>query len=248
MQFAYNVGRSCPTCLRGVIATKNLARGDLILAVPLELGIKIPPLTQYGFAGEYAHNLVYNIYSDSYFNKTYGIFLDSQPGIDELLTPELVTEELWKELQIPELQRLIKHQRKAAIDAYNGKTQNEKFKPIPELLGDKAPSLEIYFRYAAIIGSRDFSLSDEGGHSSEMNFSLLPVADMINHADEPNAHRTNNESHVLIYAATDIKVGEEITNNYQPLIIHRNDISFYIYGKTEREFILYLISSIFICD
>jgi hypothetical protein len=118
---------------------------------------------------------------------------------------------------------------------------------------------------------------NEDGSSS---FFLIPVADLVNHAEDPNAQRSgartltpplqrgcmrgrehaggngngyyygtaaapprsrdarrvlwagaDNGTHVLMHALRDIKEGEEVTNNYQPNVIHRPDMAMHVYGE-----------------
>jgi len=42
----------------------------------------------------------------------------------------------------------------------------------------------------------------------------------------------DNGTHLLMHALRDIEAGQEITNNYQPQVIHRPDMCLHVYGDT----------------
>lgn len=75
--------------------------GDLIAKVPLNCSIKFTKQT--GFASEYAQELLKNMHKDPTFNKTYALFLATQPGPNETFTPEVYTDAHLEMLQHPEL-------------------------------------------------------------------------------------------------------------------------------------------------
>jgi len=49
LQMSFQIGRACPTCPRGMLATKDIEPGELILAVPLALAVKQKVLDHHGF-------------------------------------------------------------------------------------------------------------------------------------------------------------------------------------------------------
>lgn len=174
----------------------------------------------------FAYELVNRIYSDENFNQTYGLFFNTQPAVDELLTIELLPEELLDEIQIPYLQQILYNAHMDIVDFYYGETGDPNFKSIPELVGDFSDnhlSLEMFLRYSALISSRAFEYND--------TLTLAPVLDMFNHADRPNTKAGSNSTHKLLVATKYIKAGEEITIQYKSNILHRNDMSFFFYGR-----------------
>ena len=67
---------------------------------------------------------------------------------------------------------------------------------------------------------------------------LLPCGTTPGSAALHAAHMTgwliesaDNGTHMLMTASRPIKKGEEVTNNYQPHVIHRPDMSLHIYGE-----------------
>jgi hypothetical protein len=104
---------------------------------------------------------------------------------------------------------------------------------IPELLtGENAISLTDFLHLSAIIGTRDFALSENSVDDDIDSdpFWLIPVADMVNHVDSPTATRFDNGTHVQMRATRNIRKGEQVTNNYQTNVLDRNDMSLHIYG------------------
>lgn len=84
------------------------------------------------------------------------------------------------------------------------------------------------------MGSRDFAVQVRPGEERSRYF-LVPVADLINHDDNPNAERSDNGTHLLEKAMRNIPKGTEITNAYQTNVIHRNDLSLLIYGFIQNK-------------
>ena len=162
-QMAYTVGRECPTCLRGLVATRDIKKDEEVLGMPTHLAIRQQDLGHQGFASvrtpnpqpraprpaprpapphnhtlladrasqrcrartplranrphrsvpslppgvaqEYAHYMLRKMHFDDKFNNTYGLFLDTLPKADELLSAELYTDNVIDLLQTPELVR-----------------------------------------------------------------------------------------------------------------------------------------------
>ena len=233
MQVKYTIGRECSTCLRGAIAIDDIAANDLVLAIPLILGIPLPRLDHQGFASEYAHGLVQRFKTDKEFNATYSLFWSTQPKSHEILTSESFTDKLANMLHTPELERLLKVQSGVAEDVYYGRYHWHNYEPLPEILtGKKAVSLDEFKYSTSVISTRDFALEEQDPETGGPVYMLFPVADMVNHDDLPNASRNDNGTHVLMHALEDIKKGDSVTNNYQPGVIYRNDMALYIYGKS----------------
>lgn len=237
-QLRFTTGRPCPTCFRGAIATQDIPTDELVAAVPLSLGLRFPRLTydpdRHGYACEYAYEIMKIMKTDPKFNATYDIFWATQPTFDDILTVDTITDDLVSMLHCPELVRLIENQREATRSVFYGNySLLPYYKPLNEQLPpDQQTTLEEFIMLTGIIGSRDFALSEEAKideHKTAAVF-LLPAVDMFNHEDDANAIRNDNGTHVLVTALKDIKKGEAITNNYQTNVIHRNDISMYIYG------------------
>ncbi|KAH7617856.1 hypothetical protein Ndes2526B_g06746 [Nannochloris sp. 'desiccata'] len=229
----YEVGRECPTCLRGAIAVEDISKEQLIISVPLSLGILLPRIQRRAFASEYAHGLILKFKTDPAFNKTHSLFWSTQPKPEEILSADVFPDHLIEKLQTPELERLITSQRQVAINVYYGKTRWAEYTPIPELLTDEnAISLPEFLYLSSIVGTRDFALTDESVDDDvdSTPFWLLPVADMVNHADTANARRSDNGTHVLMHASRNIRKGEAVTNDYQTNVLDRNDMSLHIYG------------------
>jgi SET domain len=232
-QVKYAIGRECPTCLRGVVATKNIKKGERIISVPLSLAILLPRINRRAFSAEYAHGLLLKFKTDPIFNKTHSLFWSTQPKPEEILSADTFPDHLVDDLQTPNLAYLIRSQRQVGINVYYGKTRWAKYTPIPELLtGEDAISLEYFLYISAVIGTRDFALSESSvtDNADGPAFWLIPVADMVNHEDDANSRRSDNGTHVEMYALRDIKKGDAVTNNYQTNVLDRNDMCLHIYG------------------
>ena len=235
-QVKYEIGRECPTCLRGAIATENIPKDNLIISVPLSLGILLPRIDRRAFASEYAHGLLLQFKTDPIFNKTHSLFWSTQPSPEDILNADVLPDHLIEQLHTPELARLMRSQRQVGINVYKGLTRWADYASLPEVLtGENAVSLDYFLYFSAIVGTRDFALSEESVNddSDGPAFWLLPVADMVNHEDNATARRSDNGTHVEMFATRDIKKGEAVTNNYQENVLDRNDMCLHIYGKLE---------------
>ena len=233
LQVKYEIGRECPTCLRGAIATEDISKDQLLISVPLSLGILLPRIERRAFASEYAHGLILKFKTDPIFNKTHSLFWSTQPKAEEILSADVFPNHLIKKLQTPELERLITSQRQVATNVYYGRTRWADYAPIPDILtGENAVSLPEFLYVSGIVGTRDFALTDESVDDDVEStpFWLIPVADMVNHADAPNARRSDNGTHVFMHALRCIKKGEAVTNDYQTNVLDRNDMALHIYG------------------
>jgi hypothetical protein len=259
-QFAYTIGRACPTCLRGAIATRDIKANEVLLSIPIKLGIPLPRLGWHGFAGEYASELIRLFKLDADYAARHQLHWSTQPPPGDMLTPELFTDAQLEALQTPRLAELLRYQRSVCEETYRGNLSWATFDPISEMLKDVGGmTLDEFKHWASIVGTRDFGLTHAAhahadprdAHSmSTMKvlnpevkaeelpktaMFLLPVADMVNHQDNANAERYDNGSHIMMKAKVDIKAGEAVTNNYQPNVLHRNDMSLYIYGFVQSE-------------
>jgi hypothetical protein len=194
----------------------------------------LPRIPRRAFSSEYAHGLILKFKNDPEFNKTHSLFWSTQPKPEEILSADVFPDHLIDKLHTPELERLIKAQKRVAIDVYYGTPRWATYTPIPELLtGENAVSLDEFLHISGIVGTRDFALTDASVDDDveATPFWLLPVADMVNHVENPTATRFDNGTHVQMSATRDIKKGEQVTNNYQANVLDRNDMSLHIYGR-----------------
>lgn len=107
MQFHFKIGRECETCIRGVVAAKDMKEGDIVVAIPLTLAIWLdqdPP-----YLVQIAHDLVTKMHTDPNFNKTYSLFWDTMPTAEETWTEESFTDEQINMLHTPFLVRIPLH-------------------------------------------------------------------------------------------------------------------------------------------
>lgn len=225
----FKVGQECPTCLRGIVATKEFKEGDVIMKVPFTAVMRLKDLGHNGFPAEYARHLLDAMHNDPAHNETWDLFWSVHPGPDDVFTAELYTDEQLAMLQAPELESLLAGQREVTEQVYHGTYPYQDYAPFNETVGaDKVP-LHVFKWVSALLGSRYFGFYRDGNTETAASH-LVPMVDLINHADKPNADRSDDGDFVLVKALETIKKGQEITNDYQPAVIHRPDLSLYIYG------------------
>lgn len=102
---------------------------------------------------EYAFHLAKDIYGDSTFNATHGLYWSTMPSPSEMLSSELLTDQQLEQLQTPELARLLKVQRGVAERMYHGNLSWGGQPPLREALGEKTPSLEVFKYLASIVSA-----------------------------------------------------------------------------------------------
>eukprot|EP00887_Chlorella_sp_A99_P005746 scaffold1.g5746.t1 len=230
----FTVGQECDTCIRGALASKDYEEGDLILSVPFEITIRLDDVKDgkgqavMGFAAEYARGFLDRLHNDPSFNATYGPFIAAHPAYGESLTPEVWPEELIPELHTPALEKLVRQQLELTKEIYEGTYRWRNYTPFAAVVPPERAPLHMFQHWASLLGCRYFGFYRDG--DMHVSHHLVPVVDMINHSDEPNAVRLDNSTHVLQKATRSILEGEQIFNNYQPGVIHRPDQSLYIYG------------------
>jgi hypothetical protein len=99
---------------------------------------------------------------------------------------------------------------------------------LPDVMGDNVISLDTFRYISCLVCSREFNVRP--GNDDRDGDYLLPIADLANHDEDPNARRHEKGDFVYMTATRPIKKGEEITNSYQEAILHRNDMSLTLYG------------------
>ncbi|KAL4421330.1 hypothetical protein ABPG75_010621 [Micractinium tetrahymenae] len=225
----FKVGQECPTCLRGVIATKDFKPGDVIMKVPFTAVMRLKDVHHPAFAAEYARDLLDAMHNDPAHNATWDLFWRAHPGPEGTFTPEVYTDEQLAMLQTPELEALVAGQRAVTEQVYDGSYPYYSYRPFNETVGEDRVSLDTFKYVASLLGSRYFGFYRDG-NTERPSSHLVPLVDLINHADDPNAERSDDTVNVLVKAINPIAKGQEITNSYQPGVIHRPDMSLYIYG------------------
>lgn len=222
------VGRECPTCLRGIVATKDFAYEDVIGRFPL-VAMQIFPGTD-KFSAEHALVWLDRMHNDPTFNASWHLFWEAHPDRDGVFAPDLYTDQQIEMLQTPELEALVLGHRTLAEQVFNG-TYGEG-KPVPELL--PAVDMATFKHVAALIHSRSFGVSPEGSNTTQS--ALIPIMDLLNHDDEPNTRWYTDHEALVLTALHTIKAGEALTHNYITGVIHRPDMSMFFFGfVTQRE-------------
>lgn len=223
------VGQECPTCLRGVIATKDFKPGDIIMKVPFTAVLRLKDVDHPAFAAEYARDLLDAMHNDPAHNATWDLFWRAHPGPEGTFTPEVYTDEHMAMLQTPLLESLVAGQRAVTEQVYDGSYPYYSYAHFNATVGEDRVSLDTFKYVASLLGSRYFGFFRDG-KTDHPSSHLVPMVDLINHSDDPNAERSDDTVNVLVKAIKSISKGQEITNSYQPGVIHRPDMSLYIYG------------------
>ncbi|EFN50775.1 hypothetical protein CHLNCDRAFT_142491 [Chlorella variabilis] len=225
----YKAGRPCATCERGAFATKDLKPDEVIVSLPFKAVLRLKDLDHAAFPAEYARHLLAAMHNEPSHNATWGVFWETQPGPEGVFTPEVYTDEHLALLQCPELEGLARGQRHVTEQIYDGSYPHATLEPFVKTVPADKVSPDIFKYVSSLVGSRYFGFYRDAD-SEKVASHLLPLLDAINHDDDPNAWRSDDGDNVLITATKPIKKGEEITFNYQPNIVHRADMSLYIYG------------------
>lgn len=95
------LGRSCPSCLRGALASRSFEAGEVVAQVPANSSIALGQ----GSTAEAALRLLQRLDRDAAFAAAFQPYLAALPGPDEVLSPETLSEAAIEELQTPELVR-----------------------------------------------------------------------------------------------------------------------------------------------
>lgn len=225
----FAIGQACPTCLRGVVASKDLKPDDILVRVPFKAIMRLKDLAHSAFPAEFARDLLDAMHNDPQHNATWGLFWSAHPGPEGTFTPEVYTDAHLEMLQAPALEELARGQREVTEQVYAGTYTFHPYNPFTEVVPEEKVSLETFKYVASLIGSRYFGFFRDGEAQTSASH-LVPLVDLINHANDPNAERSDDGTDVFVRAIKHIKKGEEITNSYQPGVIHRPDMSLYVYG------------------
>ncbi len=89
--------------MRGAVALKAFAKGDIVAKVPVNSGIVLGD----GTTTEQAYRLLGRLRQDPAFQETFSLYMATMPGTGELFAPEMYTDENFWQLQTPELVRII---------------------------------------------------------------------------------------------------------------------------------------------
>lgn len=103
--------------------------------------------------------MILRMHKESAFNKSFGLFLESLPKAEEMLSAEMYTDELLKMMQTPALEDLVRSQRTVAEQVYNGTYYWHRYTPLKQLLGDKAPSVEQFSHFSSLVSLPSLSSS-----------------------------------------------------------------------------------------
>lgn len=191
---------------------------------------------------EHARDVVYRMHRDPSFNTTFAAYIRSLPTPDELFTPELWTKKHLSMLQNPELEALAEYVIGGTEDVYHGSFTEAVYEPMSQLMGnDTVVSLGEFKYVSALLSSRYFGIGmeeyDEHG-AEKVAYVLAPAVDLVNHAnsDAPdlNAYHTVYQGTLKLRALRPIAKGEEIRIDYQPGVVHRNDMSLLVYGFVQE--------------
>lgn len=223
------VRKPCPTCVRGVFATKDFNEDDTIISIPFTAVIRLKDMDHSPFPAEYARHLLDSMHNDPGFNKTWKTFWATQPGPDGVFTPEVYTDQHIEMLHCGELGALARAQRQVTEEIYLGTYRHIDYEPFSNTVPQDRVSLDTFKYIASLIGSRYFGFYRDGS-TDKVASHLLPLVDTMNHADDPNAARSDDGDNVVVTALRPITKGEELTSAYQPGLMHRPDMSLYIYG------------------
>lgn len=233
-KIGYKLGKDCPTCPRGAIATKNYKKDDIIAEVPFTLSVKL------GLAGEpapeAAMELIRKRFHDPTFNKTHEWFWKTQPGLTEVFTPDVYTDEMVDMLDCPKLEKIVRSHLDYNQAVFQGEGGGRYAgKSLKTLLGGDFVSMEQFSWYCSLIVSRAFSFWTDGDLENDITRTyMFPGLDMINHGegDDINCYRWEESELGVIrqIASKDIKKGEQLYQIYHADTLHRPDASLLVYG------------------
>ncbi len=101
LQVDLEIGRECPTCVRGALAGRDFSEGDIIARVPVNSSVRFQKTR--GYAPEYAYEFLSRMHLDPEFNRTFGPVLAAMAPPEDVFTPEMFSDSHIKLLQSPEL-------------------------------------------------------------------------------------------------------------------------------------------------
>ena len=172
------------------------------------------------------YQLIVKMHQETGFNRTYTLWWETQPSLDDILVPEMLTEEQRPMLQSDSLSNYVRELRSYAWKVFNGD-----FDGLPRLNEVIAPGtidFDTFLWINGLVLSREFAFHFNG----KPKIFLMPIIDMYNDCtdNECTAYRQFDEDNTFIYAKRDVTAGEQLTMAYQPFITHRADMSLIIYG------------------
>ena len=182
------IGKRCATCPRGVFASRQLKRGDVILRIPLSLAL--PTTTQdtpdgrAPVAAEMARDLLIRMHTDPSFNATWGPYWASLPPPDETFGAEMMSRAHLDMLQHPQLVLSAQQRQAEAAQVFDGSYKGGIYPPLASVVGTGVVSLDTFKWVITLFNSRAFGL--EAG-------SFLPLADLLNHASDANVDKLLGE-------------------------------------------------------
>lgn len=195
-----------------------------MMRVPFHSVLNLAVFDHTPLAAEQAHHLIQRMHADPEFNATWSTFWDVLPGPDSVLTPEVFTDHLLGMLQAPVLENLIRYHRTAFEQVYFGTYPHYPHAPLNETVPESVASLDTFKWVAALLTSRTWTGDALPTH-------MTPLLDFVNHDTEGNnALREEEDGAVVLRATHPIKSGEAITTDYQGDVIHRPDMSLFVYG------------------
>uniref|UniRef100_A0A383W8S8 SET domain-containing protein n=1 Tax=Tetradesmus obliquus TaxID=3088 RepID=A0A383W8S8_TETOB len=210
------LGRSAAG-LRGVFAAANLSKGDLLVAVPHHVILKLPYSSNDDFCEQGEALMLALLQRDP----AHVAHLDVLPTLEESrMSPDTfhLPRSYWKLLQSEVAESFILNQRAALLQYW--RRHQQRLQPL-------GASLELLRYTLWLTASRTFNYN-------ETHFSLVPLVDMTNHVNGcPTVHSDkpcpNNPSETcfIIRAGAAIAAGNEVCNGYGYL---RNDEAFLHYG------------------
>jgi len=186
---------------------------------------------------------------DPSFNVTYATYFSTLPKPDAVVMPQMWSPEHVTALQAPVLEAVADYARRVTEEIYYGNYSGVSYPPMADSLGDKM-SISSFKYVAALVGSRFFGIDAKDIESNATDAShtisensrkqveyLAPVVDLVNHANDvqgKNAWQTTYKGFLKLRALRPIRSGEEVRYNYQPGVVHRNDMSLLIYGFIQK--------------
>eukprot|EP00884_Botryococcus_braunii_P006374 jgi/Botrbrau1/15738/Bobra.4_1s0106.1 len=211
--------------IRGIFATQNHRKGDVIIKVPFKLAINLGDAAK----GPPAHatQLLMHIAGYPEWNRFMEPYWMSLPSNGHSFSKFTMTPAHLSMLQSPELAEAARYvQAKTELEY----TENA-LKQLPGL--EDTVSMSYFKHLASVISTYTLSFPNlEDGYSTFM----IPVMDLMNHAASHAANVMINmeDDNFVARALKDIKEGEELRQVYSDAL-GRNDHSLMHYGFIHRD-------------
>lgn len=232
------VAQVCPGCLQGVLATKDIKRGERIASIPLSTVTDLGPHEV--TLPELAVHWVRRMHLDASYNVSFQPYLATLPAADQVLSPEMWTDDMVAALQSLELAEMVGKRRRAAEQMWRQAGFAGGHPTGGEGTSIRLP-LADFQHLIACVATRMFGYPSMADNAT-MHAVLLPVLDMANCADkglagpsDPGANgevrfpQPGEDSFTMV-ALRDISKGEEVTNTYSHDYVHRPDMALLSYG------------------